>query len=305
MRPALCGDEIVLGRRQLFMLPTRYGIMFTLLLFALLLASINYNNGLAYGLTFLLAAMGFVSMLYTHRNIHGLRVTAGDSVPVFTGEMAMFPVWLHNETQQPRLGMSILLGNKTVATLDLAAQQQLQANIPLATHERGYLTTPDFVLTTTFPLGLLYSWSRRIHLSHRILIYPKAKGSQALPMSGGGTAGSDPGMRPEGDDFAGLREFRNGDAPQHISWKAAARGYGLYTKQFHGTKRQTLWLRWQDLHAAGLEARLSQLCSWVLQAEQAGHNYGLQLPQLRIAPAHGSRQRHRCLKALALYNSRP
>ena len=69
--------DTVLGRRQLYMLPTRHGLLFALVLAVLLLAAINYGNGLAYALTFLLASVAVVSMLHTHRNLHRLRIAAG------------------------------------------------------------------------------------------------------------------------------------------------------------------------------------------------------------------------------------
>ncbi|NIN81862.1 MAG: DUF58 domain-containing protein, partial [Pseudomonas stutzeri] len=46
----------------------------------------------------------------------------------------------------------------------------------------------------------------------------------------------------EGDDFAGLREHREGESLRHISWKAYARGKGLLTKTFQGHARPSLWI---------------------------------------------------------------
>ena len=39
-----------LGHRQLYILPSRYGIIFSIVLLILLLTAINYENGLVYGL---------------------------------------------------------------------------------------------------------------------------------------------------------------------------------------------------------------------------------------------------------------
>ena len=53
----------------------------------------------------------------------------------------------------------------------------------------------------------------------------------------------------------------------------------------------------------GVEARLSRLTSWVLQADRSGACYGLRLPARRIAPAAGEKHRHRCLEALARFDA--
>ena len=45
------GAEAVLGTRQIYILPTRHGLLFALVLVALALAAVNYNNALAYLLT--------------------------------------------------------------------------------------------------------------------------------------------------------------------------------------------------------------------------------------------------------------
>jgi uncharacterized protein (DUF58 family) len=60
-------------------------------------------------------------------------------------------------------------------------------------------------------------------------------------------------------------------------------------------------LRWVDTAAlGGVEARISQLTRWVLEADRGGTPFGLQLPALELAPATGPAHRERCLRALAL-----
>src|SRR5438045_3191224 len=93
--------EIALTRRGLFLLPTRQGCVFALVLIVLLAGAINYGNSLGYGLTFLLAGVGVVSMLSTDRNLLHLRIRAGANLPVFAGETAVFRVHLLNDALKP------------------------------------------------------------------------------------------------------------------------------------------------------------------------------------------------------------
>jgi len=53
--------------------------------------------------------------------------------------------------------------------------------------------------------------------------------------------------------------------------------------------------------ALPLETRLSRLAGWVVEAERGGALYGLRLPGVEIAPAHGDAHRAACLQALALF----
>jgi uncharacterized protein (DUF58 family) len=63
------------------------------------------------------------------------------------------------------------------------------------------------------------------------------------------------------------------------------------------------WLAWSDLEGLDAEARLAQLCEWVLKSEAAHRSYGLRLPDREIAPARGSAHRIACLRALATHGA--
>ena len=104
------------------------------------------------------------------------------------------------------------------------------------------------------------------------------------------------------DDFSGLRPYQRGDSLRHVAWKAAARAEPLMTKQFTGLAAGELWLEWDAMPADfGLEARLSRLTRWVLEASHGGHAYGLRLPSMVIAVGSGPAHQSRCLTALALF----
>ena len=53
-------DSLLLTQRNVYILPTRAGLMFCFTLGVLLIASINYQLNLGYVLTFLLAGSGVV-----------------------------------------------------------------------------------------------------------------------------------------------------------------------------------------------------------------------------------------------------
>lgn len=282
------------------MLPTRYGILFALTLFVLLIAGMNYQNGLAYALTFLLAGVALVSMLYTHRNLVRLEITPGTTPSVFAGETARFGIYLYNSARYPRLGVGIVRDRTTVAQVDLEPQAGTTVFVPVATSRRGYLDGPSFSVATRFPLGLFYSWSRKLALGQRCLVYPRPGPARPLPRAGEQT-GQRAGAKAGDDDFAGLRGYVPADAPGHVHWKAAARGQGLLTKRFAGAQSGPVWLEWDALPELEAEARLSQLCRWALDAEAAGLHFALRLPAAQLPLGQGPVHLARVLEALALH----
>ncbi len=294
--------SIVLTRRELFMLPTRHGLLFALMLLVLLLAAVNYANGLAYVLLFLLAAIAVVSMLYTHRNLLHLRIGPGACPPVFAGEDARIGVCLYNDGQQARFGIGVRQDRTLLARVDLPAQQNVCVYLTVSTRKRGYVYAPSFLVYTRYPLGLLRSWSRRLALEQRCLVYPHPGPSHPLVATGAAQGSALSAIGPGDHDFIGLRGFYPGDSPRHVHWKAVARGQGMHTKQFGGTEGGMVWLDWDALPGMDTEARLSQLCRWVLDAEQIAAQYGLRLPGRTIMPGHGLQHRHACLEALALFH---
>jgi uncharacterized protein (DUF58 family) len=175
----------------------------------------------------------------------------------------------------------------------------VQIRVPA--QRRGRLRLGRLRVFTTFPLGLFRAWSN-VELDMQCLVYPRPEhGGVALPVPRAGDAdGLESGQGQ--DDFAGLREYQHGDSLRHVAWKAVARGQPVMTKQFAGRAAGELWLDWDDMPSGfHLEARLSRLTRWVVDAARAGHAYGLRLPTAVVALSSGPAHEQRCLAALALF----
>jgi len=298
----MAAADIVLGRRQLYMLPSRHGWAFAGMVAVLGMAAINYSNGLVYALTFLLASVGVVTMLHTHRNLHRLRVTVAAPVPVFAGETAVFPLCLVNEANRSRLGIAVEQEKRERGRVDLPPGETRTLGVTVPTARRGWVAMPPVRLSTRFPLGILYSWSRPLTLPARVLVYPAPADSGSPPNDAGQADGRVPVRFVRGgDDFAGLREHQPSDSPRHIHWKALARGQGWLTKEFGHEGSAVRWFDFDGLAPHDTETRLSMLCRDVLDADREAAPYGLRLPGIRLEPSTGEAHRERCLEALALY----
>jgi len=292
---------VLLRQRRVFILPTRQGVLFAIILLLMLIGSINYNASLGYALTFLLAALSVVAMLHTYRNLLHLRIAIGPAEPVFCGETLRVPVTLENPEGRARYALSLHFPEQGRVLCELPADGWQRVELPLSAKHRGRHALPRITLATAFPLGLFRAWAYA-EFDARVLVYPRPAAATLLPLDCIWQTDLS-GDRGRGvDDFAGLRSYHPGDAPGHVHWKSAARGQGLHTKQFGGDRAEELWLDWAALPAgSGVEARLSLLTRWVLDADDAQHRYGLRLPGQTIPLGQGAEQRRRCLEALALY----
>jgi len=297
----MTAGPVVLGSRSIFILPTAHGLLYSLLLVALLLGSVNYANALAYLLTFLLAGMALVSILHTQRNLLGLELTVIGGDPVFAGEESRFQVCLRN-SGPARTAVRIESGAVKLAPVDLPANDTRCLVFAVPAPRRGWQECPSLVVSTRYPLGIARAWTRRTRNAARGLVYPKPALEPVVLLpnaSGSETAGA---VTHDGDDFAGLRSYQLGDAPSRISWKTLARGQGLHTKDFQQPLGTEVWIDWDQFAPHETETRLGLLTRAVLDADDMGLRYGLRMPSRTIEPDQGQRHRASCLEALALYD---
>jgi len=301
-RAASRNRPVVLSRQRIYILPTRYGLVFALLVFVMAVGAANYDNSSGFLLAFLLAALGMMSTLHTYRNLARLSFRTGKTFHVFCGEAARFTVYVDNPGRLPRAAVALQLGDEAPVYADIATGTQTEIELSLPAHRRGYLPISTLTVASRYPLGLFYAWSR-IRLNMTCLVYPRPATAVVLPRQGCRQTDGHFIPRPGHDDFLGFRAYQPSDSPRHVDWKAAARGRGLLTKQFADNEQDALWLDWDSLPDMDPEARLSRLCRWVLEAEAGSYRYGLRLPRKHLPLNRGDAHKHLCLQTLALYET--
>lgn len=294
---------IILRQRRIFILPSGAGLLFAVAVALMLIGAINYNLGLGHALVFLLVGVALVAMVHTFRNLFALRLTPGHAEPVFAGEPARFPLRIDNRSRLPRRAIELAFAGQPNVSVDVPAGAQVSAFVSHVAPQRGFFEPGPVTLATRYPLGLFRAWSYPFPV-WSCVVYPKPV-HRPLPLpTVSGLVEQD--HHGEGqDDFAGLRQRQDSDPTRHIAWKAVARRADeqpLLVKQFTGGGTEELWLRWSLAAGADDEDRLSILAGWVLAAERKHARYGLELPDLRIAPARGAAHRAACLRALALFD---
>lgn len=289
-----------LHRKRIYILPTRFGLFFGLVLFIMLIGSLNYNNNLGLLLTFLLASLALVCTFHTARNLYDLDMTLVRAQPVFAGESAEFHVQLRNASGWPRPAIALATGHNQAAASDIPARGEQSWSLRVPSRKRGWLYPGRLRVSTFYPLGMFESWAW-VEPDAWCLVYPAPEAWSPAPPPGH-EEGEGHFLLDEGEDFAGLRDYRPGDPSRRIAWKAVAHSGRLVTKEYLHTAGQTRWLDWEATAGLETEARLSRLCRWILEAHARGDRYGLRLPGLAVEPALSSDHRERCLRALALFD---
>ena len=292
--------EVTLTRDRVYIVPSKVGLIFALLLLVLLIGSINYEKNLGFVLTFLLAGVGNVLLLATWRNLAGLKIKSSNSSPVFAGEEACFKVQLVNQQLFNRYSIAISQHGEEQDIVDCAASSTQMISFKQTTRKRGVLNAGRFRLYTGFPSGLFITWTW-IDLSMSCLVYPAPDDNIDLPIydrsDSGDTDASGQGM----ENFSHLRKYHQGDNLSRISWKAAAKNDELLSKEFIGSKPVTHWINWDEIPARDTEHRLSIMTALIIHAENQQQCYGIKLPEKHIAPDFGNKHFHQCLSALAYY----
>lgn len=169
---------------------------------------------------------------------------------------------------------------------------------------RGRFTLSRIEVITIYPLGLFLS-RMTLRVDKDYLVYPHPEGTRPWPIPEVAEENGTEGYHMKGgDDFTGFRPYREGEPMHHIDWKAVARGRPYLIKEFTGGGSVQLCFGWHHLEGIGTEARLSQLCRWVLEADEQGVEFALKLPDGKIRQGAGSTHTLKCLEALALFHFR-
>lgn len=286
--------------RKIYIIPTRWGFLYGLMLLALLVGSINYSVSLGFFVTFLLASLGNMAMLHTWRNLVHLDVRIISAKPVFVDDSAIVVTQITETKNRARFNIAARFLGNLVCAEDIAQNVSQTFLLPISAQKRGYMTCPRIKLSTEFPLSLFHAWAY-VDSAFQVLVYPKAVNYTLKPLQSTDSSEVDGNTTIKGDDeFNGHKTYVIGDAFTRVDWKASSRGVGLLTKQFNGHGKSTLWLDWGATVGLDPEARISQMSYWVLEAFQAQQAFGLRLPHCTINPDNTEAHFHEALTALAL-----
>ena len=299
-RRALGGTwPLPLGRRQIFILPTRFGLLAAVASGVLLLVALNYQNGAVFLLDFVLVALGWIAMIACHRQLIGLELWGLEAPSVHAGEPLRLYLRLANPSRRERFGLTLYRDRFAGSPLRLDPESTARLALQLPPRPRGRYLLRDLGLKSDYPLGVFNAWGR-IGPAAECFVYPRPA-DFAPPPPGDAGLGAAGRHGDQSEDFLGLVRYRPGDRPGQIAWHVYARTGEIQRKHFASGARLTRWFDLAEAPGDDEEQRLSVLARWLLDASRAGQLVGLRLPGIELAPDHGPAHLARCLRALACY----
>jgi len=296
--------ELTLHSRRIYILPTRAGLVFGAVIVILLISSMNFSNNMGFALTFLLTGIGLVCMHHCHRNLNGLRICLSDTESGFAGTQVAFQLRLHNAATEPRWQLAAGWDRAGTENLSIAANDSSTVMLTLPAADRGLIRAPRISISTSFPLGLFRAWCW-LHIDAAAVVWPRAASHAERPPAQGELNDTGNTAEERGDDLSGVRNYRDGDSPRRIDWKALARRGDLLVREYHDGTTSNIWLDWDALPELPVETRLAVLTRLALDAHADGNRWGLRMPGICLPPEHSDHHLENCLDQLALYGIAP
>lgn len=297
--------HLTFTQRNVYILPSKGGWVYAVVVLVLLLAAINEQLNLAYALAFLLGGVGLSSMSLTHGNLRGLTLALGSVRSVHAGQTLAVPITLDaTHLKHGRFGLMI----DQAMPCEVEAGQQATFELPVKTRQRGWMHLPRWSIETTYPLGLFRAWGYW-RPSPAVLIWPAAEPHPPEMPSLPEDNGLQTPARSTSTHMEEVREWQRGDALRQVVWKKSATrmacGQTPVVRHEPTESSPPTWIDWRQTEGLDTEARLSRLAAWLLKAEamsqQTTHSYGLRMPGHAIPCGKGPAHLAQCMEVLATW----
>ncbi|WP_330543857.1 DUF58 domain-containing protein [Aeromonas hydrophila] len=288
--------QITLLGRSLFILPTRLGLWYLLVMLAIYLLGTNYQNNLVLLVAYGLGSLFMVTMWLTHRNLLGLSLLAGPTVLGEAGSPLPMPITVRSERPLQALQFSLNEGRLWLAQVDAVPQPLL---LPVLGPRRGRLPLERLRVESRYPLGLFRCWTL-LDLQLEGWLAPAPEYGPLRGEAATDTVGNRGQPTPASmGDFDMLRAHQSGEPLSRVAWKQLAQGRGLLVKQFCEPGQDDTHLSLQRVGGRDLEQRLAVLAWWCDDYAKRGIPFSLTLAGQTLGPDSGANFLQRCRLALA------
>ncbi len=292
--------QVELSHREIFILPTRWGVLFLGLIALLILTGINYQNSMILAVGFFLFSILLLNIVTAYRNLAGLYIKFHHSEPCFAGELGGLEFVV---TARDKSHNSIEIGwvPDGFAIVNVEEGKSERFIIELPCPERGRYQPGRMLITSVFPMGLIRAWSWQ-DLKAEVIVYPRPEESQMVwGVAEGNQQSGRKALIPGQEDFEGLRSHIPGESLNRVAWKKYAQSGEFYSKEFAQPLTDPEWIDFNAYTSGDTELRLAMMCHQVLTMNARRQLYGLRLPGKTISPDMSEKHMRECLTALALF----
>ena len=205
-------------------------------------------------------------------NLGNLDASFLKSKRLFAHQDGSISLRIYNNSSTTSWAVTLHGENASTPLNQLKGDSSTVLHLPFTPKKRGRFTYANCYLESKYPLSTA-RLTLKIKDEYKGLVYPEPKGISLRTF-----LHQEEKHYGEEKEFDGLRDYDGSQRLSHIHWASVAKGE-LSVKVF--TKEtQTPKLVFNFHTAASTdEARLSQLCLWVLECEKQHLSFTLQLPQ--------------------------
>lgn len=288
-------SKLFLNRHTIYVLPSKFGCLFFLVIFSLFIGSVNYQLSSGFFLTFLLVTIVMLSAWVGHQNLNGICFTAQEVKDIATNQDCLIPIKM-TYSKSGCYDLSLIIDNYSQNWAEVNSGQVICIKYKFLA--RGYHQIPRIRVETRFPFGLFIVWSYLTFDTH-VYVYPQPKAPGFWPEP---CIASNQQTTSVGDEeFYTLKQSDNPwKQPSRISWTTAAKGYGWYEKQYNSPDRTLYFFSTQQVSRFTLEEGLKYISYWLIESEKKGYDYAF-LHQPIGTASHGKQHLRQQLRQVAIY----
>lgn len=292
-----------LTNRNIFIFPTRFGLLFLGFVLLLFIMGTNYKNNLILLVSYLMASLFVISIFHSFFNMLGLKVEVKQSVSGIVGDIAYITLNLHSNRARYHINAYFNGFSAKPPSIDCLPNQLSPLTVELPLTQRGLISPPRIIIQSYFALGLIRTWTR-LDFGTQVLAIPKPRKTTVIVSKNLQSSSGKAALLQRGemnDEFQQLKPYLTGDTLAHVSWKHLAKGLGMLTKEYYSEQGDDCWLNIVDIQQSNIEQKLEVLVYWILEFEKSGQMFGLDLGVLKIAPSCGKDHIQQCLTQVACY----
>lgn len=293
---ARASSEHYLSQRNIYILPSKQGFAFCLMLALMLLTAINYQSSLIYLLVFILGSTFLISIWLCFFNMQGLVVRVSHIAPVQAGEPVRVEL-AANLAGKERSGFYVKL-DEQADTNYWPMEKAPVIEIRGFEYGRGVFDLPAVSLETFFPFGLIRAWTW-MWFDSKLVVYPVPVEPPELSGSGDDEEGGQ--QKREGEELGDVREYQSGDSMRRVLWRHYARREELVVRSRESVASKKVTLDWVSYSDFGTEQALSYMCFDVLSLFEANQEFALTMPNGGVPLGAGEAHRDQCLTVLARF----
>ncbi|MAD76976.1 MAG: hypothetical protein CML20_19705 [Rheinheimera sp.] len=285
--------EVTLSQKIIYILPSRFGLWYILLLILLYLLGTNYQNNLILLMSYMLVSVLLLALTLAWRNLHHITVSCAPVLTAYATETLMVPVSL--QTPDPKQQIQCYFTSKQQPSV--LADVNMRAMVPLVVEKRGYFPLPRLTIHSYYPFGL-FNCKSMLMLDYHFWVFPTP-----LPSESADALAENSGNKNQvAEDYDTIRSYQAGDSLKLMLWKRLARDPANPVVKHAPSVPlpEPDWITIPAVTGAALELALSKACYTMLQLEQRSKPYGLRIRSKSISPSCGQQHLQRCLRELAL-----